>query len=128
YTEDLDLYWAATEDAMNQFHEVTNRPWSMNQRFEPPIYSLLDEWMPSRALDDGVTATSPSDETTGRISGDNLPNLTITRPKDVVLDFSAITYLTGALKIPVLRPVQIRLKPLLPTVDTTLATVPTAPA
>lgn len=105
--------WQNAETAMSIFHDQTNMPWCMNQRFEPPVYSLLDNWLPSR-----ISATGTPD---GIISSDRLPNVpTIPVPQDVLIDFSHIAYLTGALAIPVLKPVQVAVTIDAPTATTTL--------
>jgi hypothetical protein len=92
--------WRQAREAMNRFHDKTNAPWCMNQRFETPVYSLLDGWLPSRAYDGNVD---------GNISADNLPSLNIPRAQDFIIDFSEITYMTGSFKIPVLKPVQVKI-------------------
>lgn len=86
--------WQLAQRIMNDFQNNVNQPWCMNQRFTAPIYSLLDSWLPSRT--DG-----------GKITADGLPNLTVPRPRDILIDFSTITAMTGSLKIPVLKPVQV---------------------
>lgn len=88
--------WYEIRQKMSNFHDTTNMPWCMNQRFETPIYSLLDPWMPARAAG-------------GMLSAEGLPNLTGERVKDLIIDFSHFRYMTGTLLLPVLRPVQVRL-------------------
>lgn len=102
-----DLGWQAVQQAMRQFTDKTNLPWCMNQRFETPIYSLLDDWLPSRTLDEKPTAI-PGDG--GRISGDDLPDLRFLPAGDIVIDFSHIAAMKDAIVIPVIKPVQVRLK------------------
>ncbi|HVW66992.1 MAG TPA: hypothetical protein VHA78_04675 [Candidatus Peribacteraceae bacterium] len=103
--------WRDAQTAMSTFHDQTNMPWCMNQRFETPIYSLLDRWLPSRSL--GSDAP---------IAADGLPQVPeIPVPQDIIVDFSHIVYLTGSLKLPVLRPVQVALTVNEPTAGTTLA-------
>ena len=87
--------WRQAQDAMTTFHDKTNLPWCMNQRYTMPVYPLLDTWLPSR-----------SDN--GKMTADGLPTLTIPRTKDLIIDFSGITYMTGSLKLPVLKPIVVR--------------------
>lgn len=88
--------WVGVQSMMNNFTANINMPWCMNQRFTAPVYSLLDNWLPSRWLG-------------GDISANGLPTITAQRPTDVVIDFSTIAYMTGSIKVPVLQPVQVRL-------------------
>lgn len=101
-TQGIEQQWREAQTAMSAFHDATNMPWCMNQRFETPISSLLDTWLPSRAL-----STNTSSD--GRISADELPNLTVPRASDITIDLSGFTYMTGSLALPVLKPVQVRL-------------------
>lgn len=97
--------WRDTEQVMSDFENKTNLPWCMNQRYELPIYSLLE-----KARTNGDTVSwLPSRADNGKITADGLPNLTITRNRDIIIDFSGITYMTGSLTLPVLKPVQVRL-------------------
>ncbi len=97
-TTEINKNWRKAQEAMTTFQDKTNLPWCMNQRFETPIYSLLDneKWLPSRADN-------------GKITADNLPNLTAKRQQDLLIDFSGISYMKDAIVLPVLKPVQIRL-------------------
>ncbi len=89
--------WNDVRKILSDFHDVTNMPWCMNQRFTSVIYSMLDRWMPSRADN-------------GKLTADGLPNLTAKHRQDVIIDFSHLRYMTGSLLLPVLKPVQVRLK------------------
>lgn len=93
--------WRETQEAMTTYQDKTNLPWCMNQRFETPIFSLLDDWLPSR---NGVGILPE-----GTITADLLPNIAVPRMRDIIIDFSGITYMTGSIKLPVLKPVQVRL-------------------
>jgi len=88
--------WRQIQEKMNAFNNETNTPWCMNQRFTAPIYSMLDEWLPSR-------------DSNGRITADKLPNITIPPAEDVIIDFSTIAFLPNPVIIPVLKPVQVRI-------------------
>lgn len=101
-----ETQWSETRQLMSDFHDETNLPWCMIQRFQTPIYSLLDSWMPSRSQN-------------GRLTADGLPNITAPRVKDIVIDFSNLRYMTGSLMLPVLKPVQIRMH--FPTLPRSLA-------
>lgn len=106
--EELLPTWNEAVRLVTKLSEQSNLPWCMNQRFTSPIYSLLDPWLLSR----GLPNTPVSEEL--------LPTLpAIARPQDVIIDFSAIAAMTGTLKIPVLKPVQIRID--IPTPPTTAA-------
>lgn len=94
--------WRQAQEIMNDIETRANQPWCMNQRFTAPIYSLLDPWLPSRADGGKISADGvPGTEIKG------LPNITVPRPQDIFIDFSTITAMTGSLKIPVLKPVQV---------------------
>lgn len=93
------FYWRPAQADMQRFHDETNMPWCMNQRYTAPIYSLLDWWLPSRG---GVYQE-------GRLTGSGLPNLSVERPEDLILDLSSISTLTGSISIPVWEPIQIRI-------------------
>lgn len=89
--------WRQTQETFNRFSDETNLPWCMNQRYTSPIYSLLDEWLPSR--------TQPG----ARISADFLPSLEVDESEDLMIDFSTIAYMTGSVVLPVLQPIQVRI-------------------
>ncbi len=96
--QDLVPIWQNAQKSIAKLHEQSNLPWCMNQRFTAPIYSQLDPWLPSR---EGRNA--PVNEL-------GLPVLPLVeRPEDVIIDFSAVTAMSGTLKIPVLKPVQVRI-------------------
>ncbi len=86
------------QELLQSFHDETNMPWCMNQRFTLPVYSLLDPWLPSRAKG-------------GSVSADDLPSLPDPTqvPEDIVLDLSKVSYMQTSVTVPVLKPVQVRL-------------------
>ncbi len=95
--------WRKAQAQVVEMHERTNLPWCMNQRYTSPVYSLLDPWLPSRKA---------KGETNGKVETSelDLPQLpTVARPEDVIIDFSAVTAMSGTIKIPVLKPIQIRI-------------------
>jgi hypothetical protein len=90
--------WREAQAAVARLSDKTNLPWCMNQRFTSPIYSQLDPWLSSRDRDG-----APANEL-------GLPTLPLVeRPEDVIIDFSAIAAMSGTLKIPVLKPIQVRI-------------------
>ncbi|MDA1208759.1 MAG: hypothetical protein O2904_01860 [bacterium] len=119
--EQLRFRWQQIQLRYRKFHDKTNLPWCMNMRFLPPIFSLLDDgggtpWLPGRPLLDGGID--------GAVEGLNpltLPRFSVSRLGDVVLDFSMIRTATGAIRLPVLKPIQVRLSPFLLTVPSTKA-------
>lgn len=79
--------WRLAQASVAEMHERSNLPWCMNQRFTAPILSM------------GV-----------QIDEKELPELPIIpRPEDVIIDFSAVAAMSGTIKIPVLKPIQIRI-------------------
>lgn len=92
--------WRQAQEIFDRFSSETNLPWCMNQRYTSPVYSLLDQWLPSRGLPGG------------RISADLLPQLRTPAPEDITIDFSTIAYMSGSIVLPVLEPVQIRISDL----------------
>lgn len=89
--------WLEAQTAMTTFTDKTNLPWCMNQRYTAPVYSLLDnDWLKSRANN-------------GNMDANGLPNLTIPRVKDIIIDFSGISFLKDPLTLPVLKPVQVQI-------------------
>lgn len=92
----IESSWQPIRQAMNDFHTKTNRPWCMNQRFTLPIYSMLDDWMTTRV--DGSINNGGSTP---------MPSLTVPQAEDVIIDLSLISYMTGSIALPVLKPVQL---------------------
>lgn len=105
--------WNDVQAAVAVLHEHANLPWCMNQRFTSPLLTQLDAWLPSRG---GPNAP---------ITADGLPTLPeIDEPEDVIIDFSAISAMSGTIKLPVLKPVQIRIDIPTPPVPAALAPLP----
>jgi len=95
----LQTFWKQIQKDYREFHNKTCMPWCHNERFTVPIYSLLDDWYKPRPdLDD---AGLPEEK--------QLPRFTIERLSDATFDFTGLKYPKGALKIPVIRPVQVRI-------------------
>ncbi|PIR52741.1 hypothetical protein COU76_04870, partial [Candidatus Peregrinibacteria bacterium CG10_big_fil_rev_8_21_14_0_10_49_10] len=120
----LQGLWKGAQFLYRDFHDKTNMPWCMNQRFTLPIYSLLDNWFPGRptrlpeGCDDGsqdpnqhCIETAPLDGCLDKEKTTTDPNcfprFTVNVPADVVLDFSQLRTATGAIHFPVLKPIQI---------------------
>ena len=97
------LYMNA-QSIYRNFHDKTNLPWCMNQRYTTPIYSMLDDWFPGRPDLDGCMDEAPS------IWDPNcFPRFEIEMIPDAILDFSLVRTATGAMRIPILKPIQINL-------------------
>lgn len=108
--------WKKAQAQVIEMHERTNLPWCMNQRYTSPVYSLLDPWLPSRG------ESGSQQVVTGELGLPQLP--TVERPEDVIIDFSAVTAMSGTIKLPVLKPVQIRIDIPTPPTPRELAELP----
>ena len=104
----LKSTWEEIQQLYRKFTDDSAFPWCRNDRFSTPVYSLLDYWMPKNqsprdlALDiDGQPSESDLDDHLPRIKVDVMP--------DLVYDFTALRVASGAVKLPVLKPLQIRL-------------------
>ncbi len=105
--------WRQIQTAVALLQERGNLPWCMNQRFTSPILTQLDPWLASRAQPDAP------------INANGLPTLPDEEPfEDVIADFSAITLLTDTLKLPVVKPVQVRIDLPAPPTTAPLAALP----
>jgi hypothetical protein len=82
-----------TQRSYRIMHDIESFPWCRNDRFTTPIYSLLDSWMEGRPDIDKY----------------EWPQLDVERGIDGVFDFTGIKAATGALKFPVLAPIQVRI-------------------
>lgn len=104
----LRAMWQATQENMVRFHKQTNAPWCMNQRFTLPVYSLLDQWLLSRLFQ--ADAHEKCISMAGGC-GDlpTLEDLGINPSEELVLDLSAFNTLSEYMRMPVLKPIQIRL-------------------
>jgi len=67
---------------------------------------IYDAWFPSRPDLDGCI-DDPADETTGILGTNCFPRFIIEMEKDAVLDFSLLRTATGAMRFPVLKPIQV---------------------
>lgn len=105
--------WRQIQTGVALLHERTNLPWCMNHRYTAPILTQIDPWLPSRTLPGAP------------IEMGGLPRLPeISRDPDVIVDFSAVSAMSGVLKIPVLKPVQIRIDVPAPPAVAVLAPLP----
>lgn len=108
--------WRQAQRSVALLHEQSNLPWCMNQRFTSPIYSLLDDWLPSRDREGDQDGDGESEVFNNELDLPLLP--LVERPEDVIIDFSAVTAMSGTLKLPVLKPIQIRIDvPTPPTIE-----------
>lgn len=115
---DLLPLWRLAQQQVALMHEQSNLPWCMNQRFTSPTYSLLDPWLRSRAIGDD----DKDDVVTNELDLPTLP--LVERPQDVIIDFSAVVAMSGTLKLPVLKPIQIRIEIPAPPAVAELAELP----
>lgn len=91
----LGAEWRKAQEAYETFGSTTNLPWCMNQRFTLPVYSLLDDWLPAR-------------DQSGDRTADKLPVISAESNADIVIDLSAIAFMSGSISLPVLDPIQVR--------------------
>lgn len=97
---ELRLRWQEVQDVFTRVHEKANAPWCMNQRYTIPIYSLLDPWLPARRNAGSLTeADIPS-----------LEDIPIRRTSDVTLNFSIFARDDIPIRLPVLKPILVRLR------------------
>lgn len=100
----LKSLYQGAQSVYRTFHDKTNLPWCMNHRFTTSIYSMLDDffWFPGRPDLDGGVDDAPSiyDPT-------SFPRFTVQMIPDAVLDFSLVRTATGAMRLPVLKPIQV---------------------
>ncbi|PIR49540.1 hypothetical protein COU79_04310 [Candidatus Peregrinibacteria bacterium CG10_big_fil_rev_8_21_14_0_10_54_7] len=102
----LQGLWQNAQNVYRTYHDITNLPWCMQQRYTTPIYSMLDDfnWFPGRPELDGCMDDPP---TIG--DGNCFPRFETEMIPDAVLDFSLLRTATGAMRLPVLKPVQVSL-------------------
>lgn len=107
---DLKPQWEEIQQKYRVFHDRTNMPWCRNDRFTTPVYSFLDLWMPGQLFprDLRLNSDEPPDNDLGEM---RLPRLKVEVLPDLVYDFTALRVSTGTVLLPVLTPIQIRLKP-----------------
>ncbi len=85
-------------------------PWCRNDRYTLPMYSLLDPWMYGRPLLDDNPISTIFNDATGFPSGPFLmPELTIFPSPDALFDLTGLEQSTKVLKLPVLKPIQVRM-------------------
>ncbi|MDO8468439.1 MAG: hypothetical protein Q7S29_01650, partial [Candidatus Peribacter sp.] len=106
---DLKPKWEEIQQKYRVFHDRTNMPWCRNDRFTTPTYSFLDDWMPGpadpRDLKLNIDDPPANDQET-----EKLPRLNVEMLPDLVYDFTALRVSTGTILLPVLTPIQIKLK------------------
>lgn len=99
--------WNDIQQILREFHDDANQPWCRNDRFTTPIYSLLDPWLWGRHNVGSLTGGNM--ETCA--AGDGLPRLCIPDgDKDLMIDLSTLDIGSGTIRIPVLEPVQVKLR------------------
>lgn len=84
--------------------------WCSNQRYSPPVYSLLDGWWGRTDAEAG----SPRDFS---YEPESVVSLGLPETKDLLVDFSSFSFPTDPIQVPVLWPVQVRINlPIVPSV------------
>ena len=102
----LQWIWKQISRAMLQADEC-QLSWCGNQRYSVPVYSLLDNWWGDRRQYEKRNLDYLPED---------LKTLDFEQPHDQLIDFSEMGFSTGGLKVPVLWPVQVKLRlPLPPT-------------
>ena len=91
--QNLQTYWKQIQKDYREFHNKSCMPWCHNERFTVPIYSLLDEWYKGRP----------------DLTGSELPRFDVERLSDATFDFTGLKYPSADLKIPIIRPIQVRI-------------------
>ncbi|MDD5103011.1 MAG: hypothetical protein PHX93_01275 [Candidatus Peribacteraceae bacterium] len=103
--------WEEIQQKYRVFHDRTNMPWCRNDRFTTPVYSFLDDWMPGPSDNDvRDLQLNIDDPPANDLEEEKLPRLSIEMLPDLVYDFTALRVSTGTVLLPVLTPIQIRLK------------------
>lgn len=116
HAKELHDQWNELQADMVKFDDNVNMQWCRNDRFTLPVYSLLDGWYPTRQdtpypypinLSGGLPACSPNGlQATG---GPALLPLCMTTPLDLTIDASTMKISSGAIVLPVFKPIQVRL-------------------
>jgi len=106
---DLKPKWEKIQQNYRVFHDRTNMPWCRNDRFTTPTYSFLDNWMPGPA-DPRDLMLNIDDPPANDLEEEKLPRLSVKMLPDLVYDFTALRVSTGTVLLPILTPIQIRLK------------------
>lgn len=108
--QELLPMWQDVRRILTELHEQSNLPWCMNQRFTSPLFSLIP-------FGNAGSTSSVYDL--------NLPTLPlIPHTEDILIDFSTVSTITDTLKIPVLKPLQIRIEIPTPPTPGPLAPLP----
>ncbi len=127
----MQAQWKTVASHFSTFHEQTNVPWCMNQRYTTAIYSLLDPWMPTRSQGgnayERVSAqgNNPGDQPEPGAaqallglfgSGEPIPsakdlpsltNIPVYPQPDLTFDLSVFQQIRSPFKLPVLKPIQV---------------------
>ncbi|MFH0851194.1 MAG: hypothetical protein V1876_00390, partial [Candidatus Peregrinibacteria bacterium] len=106
---DLKPKWEEIQRKYRVFHDRTNMPWCRSDRFTTPVYSFLDDWMPGPP-DPRDLKLNIDDPPANDLETEKLPRLNVEILPDLVYDFTALRVSTGTVLLPVLTPIQIRLK------------------
>ncbi|MSR67332.1 hypothetical protein EXS65_00690 [Candidatus Peribacteria bacterium] len=97
----LKRVWRHIQNSMLQADQCQLQ-WCSNMRYSIAVYSLLDKWWGDAAL--------RSPRNSGYVPPDDLQDLIGDPPKDQLYDFSFLAPARGEFKIPVLWPIQVKIK------------------
>ncbi len=97
----LKNIWRHIQHSMLQADQCQLQ-WCSNQRYSLDVYSLLDKWWGE--------GQPREDRDENYLPPDDLRSLSFDRPKDQLYDFSFLSLPKGDLKIPVLWPIQVKMK------------------
>lgn len=103
FAGDVAKEWEDVQAAWRKLSEKGAFPWSRNDRYTTPIYSLLDPWMPDRPnLDPPYSNGCPVNE-------GELPMFHDDFSSNIEMDISGMQELLQEVRFPVLKPVQVRI-------------------
>jgi hypothetical protein len=106
----LEERWRTVQAAYLTVTENQVTPWCKNDRYTPPIHTLLEGWLPSYPEISAGIPTCVSTSTEENLRGTNLPTLCLPyEDRNFTFDLSLLKTATGSVKMPVLMPVQLRL-------------------
>lgn len=98
--------WQDIQYRYREFHDTTNMPWCMNQRYTLPVYTLLDWW-----YDFDLSRRTSIGDVAKVLSGTTLPVLPrVQTQTGITFDFSGVYVGTGSIRMPVLQPLPIALQ------------------
>lgn len=78
--------------------------WCGNQRYSTPVYSLLDQWWWDEDWIPSLTSRDPS------FAPRSISSIELSMPEDLVFDFSDFAFPSTRIVVPVLWPIQVKIK------------------